>query len=90
MVCNLVKAVLPPRPLRPRQDVQAYRPCDACGQTVLYGRTPEGQTRALDVGVGCSVVLWPQEAPLPALSLSRAYPVHNCPGAGPDGASIVW
>jgi hypothetical protein len=79
----------PTRPLRPRQDVQAYRPCDACGQTVLHGVALDGQLVPLDVGVVCYVVLWPNETPTPALSLSRAYPVHRCPGSGPDGASLL-
>jgi hypothetical protein len=77
------------RPLRTRQDVQAYRPCALCGQTVLHGVAPDGQLVPLDVGVVCYVVLWPNETQLPALSLSRAYPVHRCPGSWPDGASIL-
>ena len=58
----------------------------------LHGKHRQQQEAgriAGDVGVVCYVVLWPQETPLPALSLSRASPVHNCPGAGPDGARIV-
>jgi hypothetical protein len=72
---GLAAQLMPPtRPLRSRQDVQAYRPCATCGQPVLHGATLDGQVVPLDVGGVCYVVLWLHETPIPALT--RCTAVH--------------
>ena len=67
-----------PRPRQSRQDTQAYRPCVLCGVPVLTGQTTDGHTLHLDVTRSCYAVVWANEAKVPTLLPSRAYPVHQC------------
>ena len=78
-----------PRPLRPREDVQAYRPCLLCGLPVLTAETLQGETLHLDVRQPCYCVAWADRAALPSALLSRAYVVHQCMGDTLQGASVV-
>jgi hypothetical protein len=63
---------------RPRQDMQAFRPCVLCGQPVLMAETLQGQVVHLDVRQVCYVVAWSEQAALPTAFASRAYVVHQC------------
>jgi hypothetical protein len=67
-----------PRPLRSRQDAQAYHACLVCGVPVLSGETLDGRTLYLDVTQLCYVVIWAEQAERPTLYESRAYVVHQC------------
>ena len=66
-----------------------YVPCEACGVHVLMGITPAGVRLAVDTQGKTYVVQWTPGASIPRFSESRGYPLHRCPGAGPDGASLV-
>jgi hypothetical protein len=59
-------------------------PCGACGALVLTGAPVDGRRLALDPSGRTYVVRWHHEAQ-PVLSLSRAYPVHQCRAEGPRG-----
>jgi hypothetical protein len=69
-----------PRPRRPRQDMQAFRPCLWCGLPVLTAETTKGQTLHLDVRQPCYAVAWSDQAALPTACESQAYVVHTCRG----------
>ena len=55
-----------------------YAPCEACGASVLTGKTTAGVRLCLDPQHATYTVDWPAGTPEPALHHSRAYPVHRC------------
>lgn len=64
---------------RPGQETPpSCAPCVRCGEVVLSGETLQGQTLHLDVAQTCYCVVWANQAPVPTLFESRAYPVHTC------------
>ena len=55
-----------------------YGPCEACGVSVLTGKTPAGVRLCLDTQHATYTVAWPAGTPEPVLHHSRAYPLHRC------------
>ena len=55
-----------------------YAPCEACGASVLTGKTTAGVRLCLDTHVSTYLVDWSAGTPVPVLHHSRAYPVHRC------------
>ena len=55
-----------------------YGPCEACGASVLTGKTTAGVRLCLDTQRATYLVDWTAGTPEPALHHSRAYPVHRC------------
>jgi len=53
-------------------------PCEACGASVLTGKTPAGVRLCLDTQHATYLVEWPAGTPEPVLHHSRAYPLHRC------------
>jgi hypothetical protein len=53
-------------------------PCEACGASVLTGKTTAGVRLCLDTQHVTYLVEWPAGTPEPVLHHSRAYPVHRC------------
>jgi hypothetical protein len=74
----MTNVITHPRPLRPRQDIHAYRPCCFCGRPVLSGQTLEGVTVHLEPAEPCYDVGWPPGAEAPLVFASTAYPLHVC------------
>ena len=55
-----------------------YGPCEACGASVLTGKTTAGVRLCLDTQHATYLVDWPAGTPEPVLHYSRAYPLHRC------------
>ena len=66
-----------PRSTRPAPP-PCYAPCEACGASVLTGKTTAGVRLCLDTQHATYTVDWPAGTPEPALHHSRAYPLHRC------------
>ena len=70
-------AEVPPQRRGPEPE-SCYAPCEACGASVLTGKTTAGVRLCLDTQQNTYTVDWPAGTPEPVLHHSRAYPLHRC------------